>query len=269
MRFEVLGRLEVSGPGGRYAPSAPKQGILLTALLVNAGQMVPKERLIQEVWAGGPNPLRRPPTASLHVYVSQLRKFLQSASGGPDALQGCALVTHEPGYQLRLGGASLDLHEFQQAVRRGRKQLEAGSFQAAVESFENARSLYRGPLLEGLGQGPAVDATARWVEREHLECLELMIEAGISLGRHREMVNLLTSLIAQHPLREIFYRQLMLALYRSERRVEALAVYRTAHTTLRSDLGVEPSAALQDLHQAILTTDAAPELPETVATAAV
>ena len=261
MRFEVLGRLEVSGPGGRYAPSAPKQGILLTALLVNAGQMVPKERLIQEVWAGAPP---RRATASLHVYVSQLRKFLQSASGGPDALEGCALVTHEPGYQLRLGGASLDLHEFQQAVRRGRKQLGDGSFQAAVESFERARTLYRGPLVEGLGQGPAVDATARWVEREHLECLELMIEAGIALGRHREMVNLLTSLIAQHPLREIFYRQLMLALYRSERRVEALAVYRAARMTLRSDLGVEPSAALRDLHQAILSTDEVPELPVAV-----
>lgn len=256
MRFEVLGPLGVSGPGGRFAPSAPKQGILLTALLVSAGRMVPKERLIQEVWAGAPP---RRATASLHVYVSQLRKFLHSASGGSDA-EGCELVTHEPGYQLRLGGASLDLHEFQQAVRRGRRQLGDGSFEAAVRSFESARALYRGPLVEGLGQGPAVDSTARWVEREYLECLELMIEADIALGRHREMINLLTSLITRYPLREVFYRQLMLALYRSERRVEALAVYRAAHTALRSDLGVEPSAALRDLHQAILTTGGPPEL---------
>jgi DNA-binding SARP family transcriptional activator len=250
VRFAVLGPLEISGPTESFSPSAPKIGVLLTALLISADRLVSKDRLVAEIWGDAP-PQRA--TASLHVYLSRLRKFLGSPGDEGAAGNGSALITRGSDYMLRLGDADLDLNDFQEAIRRGRRQLDEGRCEDAVDSFEAALSLYRGPLIEGLGQGPAVSAMAARVERERLECLELMVEACIALGRHREMVNLLTSLTSRHPLRETFYQQLMLALYRSERRAEALQVYRLARTALRADLGVEPSQPLRELHQAILT----------------
>ncbi|WP_327292752.1 AfsR/SARP family transcriptional regulator [Streptomyces sp. NBC_01198] len=263
MRFEVLGPLQVCGPKGSFSPSAPKMEVLLTALLIRAGRLMSKEQLTVELW--GESPPRRA-AASLHVYVSQLRKFLNSAAGTQEgaAAAGCELVTRAPGYLLHIGERGLDLHDFQEAAQRGRRQLRSGRHEAAVTSFEAALSLYRGPLIEGLGEGPAVTGMATWVEQERLECLELMVEACIALGRHREMVNLLTSLTSRHPLRETFYRQLMLVLYRSERRAEALQVYRSARAVLRADLGLEPAQQLRDLHQAILSSDQALDVPTAV-----
>jgi DNA-binding SARP family transcriptional activator len=262
MRFEVLGPLQVTGPRGTFSPRAPKREVLLTALLIRTGRLVSKEQLTVELW--GESPPRRA-AASLHVYVSQLRKFLDSVAGVETSggaaesaeVASCALVTRAPGYLLHIGERDLDLHDFQEAARRGRQQLRAGRHESAVAAFETALTLYRGPLIEGLGEGPAVTGMATWVEQERLECLELMVEACIALGRHREMVNLLTSLTSRHPLRETFYRQLMLVLYRSERRAEALQVYRSARAVLRADLGLEPAQPLRDLHQAILSSDRA------------
>lgn len=102
---------------------------------------------------------------------------------------------------------------------------------------------------------------ATWVEEERLACPELSVDAGTALGRHREVISLLNTLTAEYPLRESFYRRLMLVLYRSERQAEALQVYRSAQPVLRSELGLEPCRSLRRLHQAILTSDRLLDLP--------
>jgi DNA-binding SARP family transcriptional activator len=83
----------------------------------------------------------------------------------------------------------------------------------------------------------------------------MCVEAGLTLGQHRELVGRLFSLTTEYPLRETFYRQLMLALYRSERQADALAVYRSARRTLQEQLGLEPGRALRELQRAILADD--------------
>jgi DNA-binding SARP family transcriptional activator len=83
----------------------------------------------------------------------------------------------------------------------------------------------------------------------------MYIESSLQLGKHREMVSELVALVAEHPLREAFCRQLMLALYRSERQADALQVYRATRDMLNQELGVEPGRALRQLQQAILTAD--------------
>ncbi|MER5757269.1 AfsR/SARP family transcriptional regulator [Streptomyces sp. NPDC002088] len=222
--------------------------MVLATLLVGAGRFINKEQLIGELWAGRPP---RRAAAAVHVYISQLRKFLVSAGD----IEGRAIVTRPAGYLLNFDGAALDLEDFRAAVRRGHAHQQAAEHEAALEEFESALSLVRGQVLDGLAEGPVLSSFAAWVEEERLQCLEESVEARAALGRHREVIGLLYGLIADYPLRESFYRQLMLVLYRSERQVEALQVYRTAQKVLRSELGLEPCRSLRRLHQAILTSD--------------
>ncbi len=249
MRYELLGPLRVSDGRKSHSLSAPKMEMTLATLLVRAERVTTKDQLITELW--GDQPPRRA-SAALHVYISQLRKFLSMAG----QVDGRVIVTKSSGYVLELDGAGYDVADFQRAVHQGRLFLRANRYQEALSQFEAALRLVRGPVLEHLVEGPVLGAFAAWVEEERLDCLELSIEARTALGRHREVIGLLTGLITQYPLRESFYRQLMLALYRSERQADALHVYRSAQRVLRTELGVQPCPALRRLHHAILTSDA-------------
>ncbi|MFD3533723.1 BTAD domain-containing putative transcriptional regulator [Streptomyces sp. NPDC058664] len=255
MRYELLGPLLVSDDtGAHHTLSAPKMELTLATLLLSAGRVTTKEQLVAELWSTAPP---RRASAAVHVYLSQLRKFLAAAGDH----EGGAVVTKPSGYVLRLDGAGFDVDDFQELMRAGRAQQHAGRYEEALEAFEGALLLVRGPVLDGTAEGPALSAFATWVEEERLDCLELSVEARTALGRHREVISLLTGLIAQYPLRESFYRQLMLVLYRSDRQAEALRVYRSAQRVLRSELGLEPCRSLRRLHQAILTSDRLLDLP--------
>jgi len=253
MRFELLGSLRVSGEKGDFTLSAPKIELLLATLLVSHGRVVSKEQLLMELW--GEHPPRQAPTA-LHVYISQLRKLLATAGARADII-----ITRSPGYHLKVQDGELDLNDFQSLSARGRTHLAAHRYEETITDLESALSLYRAPVLEGMGEGPILSGVATWAEEERLACQELSINAHIALGRHREVTGLLASLTTRYPLREEFYGQLMLALYRGERQVEALQVYQTARASLRAELDLEPSAALRKLHHAILASDRQLQLP--------
>ncbi|MFD5654860.1 BTAD domain-containing putative transcriptional regulator [Streptomyces sp. NPDC127039] len=254
MRYELLGPLQVTNGQDRFTLSAPKMETLLALLLTSAGQSVTKDQLITELW--GTRPPRRA-AAAVHVYISQLRKFLVRAGD----TERRAIATTPAGYLLRRGGAGLDVDDFQEAMRTGREHQHAGRHEQASRDFDRALALVRGPVLAGMAEGTALASFSTWVEEERLACLELLVDARTALGRHREMISLLSRLTAQYPLREAFYRQLMLVLYRSERQAEALQVYRSAQRVLRAELGLEPCRSLRRIHQAILTSDRHLDLP--------
>jgi DNA-binding SARP family transcriptional activator len=91
------------------------------------------------------------------------------------------------------------------------------------------------------------------LEETRLTVLERRIEADLRLGRHRELIGELKSLVAILPLHEWFYSRLMLSLYVSGRRCEALQVYQSLRLSLREELGLDPSPELQHLQRALLT----------------
>jgi DNA-binding SARP family transcriptional activator len=248
MRYELLGPLRVFNGTEIHTLSAPKMETTLATLLIRADRLVTKEQLTTELWGD-----RRPrgPSATLHVYISQLRKFLADAGDR----NGDAIVTKPSGYVLRLHGAGYDVADFQQAIEHGRMCLQPGRHEEALAHFEKAASLVRGLVVDGFTEGPILGSFASWVEEERLYCLELAIEARTALGQHREIIGLLNGLISEYPLRESFYRQLMLALYRSERQADALKVFRSAQRILKEELGVQPCKALRRLHQAILSSE--------------
>lgn len=248
MQFEVLGPLRVADGDREVFLRGRKTPVLLGLLLAKADQVVGTGEIVSEMWDGRPSE-RAVPT--LHVYVSQLRKIL----AGPGRKDG-GIVTRPPGYQLRLGPDDfLDLVVFSRLVEDGRRFARAGRDDKASTYFAQALDLWRGCVLHGLPKSRALSSIALGLEELRLECLELLVESELRLSRHREMVSSLFSLTVEHPFREAFHRQLMLALYRSERRADALLAYQSVRARLTTELGLEPGRPLRELHQAILLDD--------------
>ncbi|MCM2410721.1 MULTISPECIES: AfsR/SARP family transcriptional regulator [unclassified Streptomyces] len=254
MRYEILGTLRIRAARTDVAVNARNMEVALAALLIRAGEVVSTAQLANEIW--GERPPRRY-LAAIHVYISQLRKLLTAGGPGPSPI-----VTRSPGYLIGLGDEGrLDVDEFQRLIRRGRVLAREDRHQEALDIFETALGLWRGPALGDLRAGPIVDTFVTWAEEARLECAELRIDSALSLGRHRELIGPLHTLVGSHPLHEAFHRQLMMALYRSERQAEALHVYRSARRTINEELGIEPCRSLRDLHRAILQADRRLDVP--------
>ncbi|MFF4116813.1 AfsR/SARP family transcriptional regulator [Streptomyces sp. NPDC001714] len=246
MRYEILGPLRVTDDEEVVTVSARKMQVLLAALLIRSGEIVSCEQLIAEIWGDEPP---RQATAALYVYISQLRKTLERP-GGPRII-----VTRAPGYVIAPREGELDLQTFQHLVNQGRAAARAQHHADAVAHFNVALDMWRGPAPVDISSGPIITGFTAWLDQMRLECTEKLVQANLELGLHDELIPLLFALIAEHPLHEAFYRQLMLALYRSERRADALQVYRSARTVLHRELGLEPGRGLRELHQGILATD--------------
>jgi DNA-binding SARP family transcriptional activator len=246
MRFAILGPLRVDGPAGTIEIKAHKQRALLAVLLLSARDgAVAVDRLIDALWDQEP-----PPTAvkALQVSVSQLRRALGAET----------IVTQPSGYAVALAPDPLDLSRFEALVERSRHSPPEG----AVELLREALALFRGPPLADVQlYGPAAGEVARLADLR-LAALERRVDLELELlhGRHGELVTELETLTAEHPYRERFHAQLMLALYRAGRQADALDAYRRARAVLVDDLGLEPSPTLQRLEAAILAHDPALEV---------
>ncbi|MGW3150107.1 MULTISPECIES: AfsR/SARP family transcriptional regulator [Streptomyces] len=253
MRFRILGPMEIEGspgPGVSYTPRAAKLRVVLGALLVRSGEVVSVEALTDELWQDDPP---RTATTTLQVYISQLRKQLNTAQ---DGFGREALVTRQPGYVLRLEPDQLDLTRFEALHASGRQALEAGDFARASALQRQAIDLWRGPLLSDTPHGPALDAAAVRLEEAGVAALEQRVRADLELGRHRDLIAELQSVTTRYPLREEFHGHLMLALFRAGRQAEALHAFGQLRRTLVEELAIEPGPALQQLHRRILEGDA-------------
>jgi DNA-binding SARP family transcriptional activator len=244
MRYRLLGPVEVIGSDGQVvALSGERERTLLATLVLGAGQTVSVSRLIDALWGEQP-----PATAgnTLQVHVSNLRKKL-AAAGAADNLQSVP-----EGYALRMGPDEIDATEFARFVEGA-----TGEPSVVATRLQEALSLWRGPALADVRSDLLVGEKTR-LEELRLRALERRIDAELALGRHHEVVGELESLVHAHPLREGIRRQLMVALYRSGRQADALAVYRAGEEVLAEELGIDPGPELQALEVAILRRD--PEL---------
>jgi len=244
MEFRILGPLEVWDEGSEVSLAGPKPRALLAALLLHPNDVVPADRLIDELW-GEDSP--DDAAAALRVNVSRLRKTLPAD----------VLTTRSPGYVIRVEPGELDLHRFERLVDEGRSLLARGVAADASVRLRDALSLWRGPALADFAYESFAQAAIARLEEIRLVAVELRVDADLALGRHDEVVAELEALVAEHPLREHLRMYLMTALYRSGRQAEALDVYQEARRALVDELGIDPSAALQELERAILRQDPA------------
>ena len=239
MDFRLLGPLEVHENGESLRLGSPKQRALLALLLLRTNEVVSRDVAIDALWPEDP-PERA--VEALQVYVHGLRKAVGRER---IALRG-------NGYALRVERGELDLERAERLFTRGQAALAADNAGAAAEHFRTALELWHGEPLADV----AIESAERARLSElRLRVLELDAEARLVLGRHEDLVPELEGLVAEHPLRETFSRQLMLALYRAGRQADALDVFRTTRTLLRDELGLAPSPALAELERAILRQD--------------
>lgn len=239
-RFGLLGPLELYGAGRPVAIGGPQQRRLLAALLVQAGQVVPADRLVAVLWGDDP-----PPNAlgSLRTYVSRLRDAL---GGGRDLL-----VTRPPGYALRADPEQVDARRFERLLAdAGPTAAERPA--AALSMLDEALGLWRGPALAEFADDGFARPEALRLEQLRLTAIEARVEARLALGQHAAVTGELEAYIERHPYRERPRAQLMLALYRSGRQADALAAYQAFRELLANDLGLAPGPELRALERDVL-----------------
>lgn len=205
---------------------------MLAALAIDAGQVVPSDRLIERVW--GDNPPHRTAT-TLASYISRLRAALPGV-----------LKARSGGYLLDVDKSTVDVHRFRELARRNTDE------QALAEAAE----LWRGEALTGLS-GTWAEQTRDSLEQARLTAATDLVDARLKRGEGQRLVDELAERVEAHPLNERVAAQYMLALHRSGRTADALEHHRKLREALVEELGADPSHAVQDLHQRILNNDPA------------
>ncbi|WP_309117960.1 BTAD domain-containing putative transcriptional regulator [Saccharothrix sp.] len=240
MRFGVLGPVAAWRGDAAVRIGGPREKKLLAVLLLAHGRAVGLDRLITVMWDDEPPGTSR---AQVHNCAAALRRNL----GVPITWASAGLV---------LDADDVDAHRFQALVREADDLVAARRLTGAADRLRAALALWRGPALAGLG-GRVLAAEADRLEAQRLACLERRLDVDLELGRHRDLVGELTTLVAEHPLRESWHAKLMLALYRSGRRADALDAYQRAREVLADELGLAPGPALAELEVMVLRDDAA------------
>jgi DNA-binding SARP family transcriptional activator len=242
--FRILGALEIWDDGVALRVAGDRQRALLAILLLHEGVVVASDRLMDDLWGEA---LPGAGATALRVRVSQLRKALRD--------DGELLASRAHGYALCIEPGQLDLHRFERLVGEGERALSSDDPALASDRLRDALALWRGPPLADFTYAPFAQTAILRLQELRLAAVELQIEADLALGRHAAIVGELETLVADQPLRERFWTQLMLALYRSGRQAEALAAYRTARGRLVDEIGIEPGPQLQSLERRILAQD--------------
>ena len=243
-----MGSLEVVEHDRPLQLGSPRQQALLAVLLVHRGEPVSSDRLIDALWG------EEAPASAIKIvqgYVSNLRKVLGEG----------LLVTRGRGYLLQTRSGQIDLDRFESLVAEGQRALQHGDARTAATRLREALGLWRGPPLADFEYESFAQAEIARLDQSRLAALEERIDAELALGEHARLVGELEALVHEHPLRERFIGQLMLALYRSGRQADALESYRIARGRLVEELGLEPGRELQELERAILAQDPALEAP--------
>jgi len=243
--FRILGPLEAWTGQGWTAVPGPKPRSLLAALLLQPGELVSTDVLINEVWPEW-SPARAANLVS--VYVHQIRKLIGDTDGR-------VLVTRAPGYQVTLRPGELDAHRFSELTEAGRNALGQGDPGRAADLLDEALSLWRGRPLADVPDIHGIIAETFRLEESRLAALELRAEARLARGEHAPAIPELRRLVADWPLRENLWALLIRALTGAGRQAEALEAYGKARTAIADELGVDPGSGLQTLYHEILTAD--------------
>ncbi|MET0233814.1 MAG: BTAD domain-containing putative transcriptional regulator, partial [Kibdelosporangium sp.] len=240
-RVELLGPVRVMYAGNEVGLGPGRQRAVFAVLAMRAGQTVSRAELVEAVWG------RAAPASadgSVYTYVSGLRRALGEL--GRDLI-----VSAGNGYSLRVDPRLLDATLFEELCDQASVMAAKGDHRGVAAALGDALVLWRGEAFAGV-PGPFAEQERTRLEQAWLRAVETFAAARLELGAHVEVAAELETLIREHPLRESLRELLMIALSRSGRHAEALAVFADARATLSRELGTEPGAALRQVHAQVL-----------------
>ncbi|MFB6724787.1 BTAD domain-containing putative transcriptional regulator [Kribbella sp. NPDC056345] len=243
MEFRLLGTVQIWSGLEQMAVQRRQERLLLAVLLLEPGKAVSTERLMELLW---PDAMPTNPRRALQVYVSRLRTMLDvELTGGLD------------GYAIQAPPGSTDIEQFRTLVAQARRQDD---LEQRSKLLTDALALWRGPALADVTTEDVRERLCAGLEEERWAAEELRVSTELSLSHHQELLPRLADLTAAQPTRETFAAASMLALYRSGRQADALAVYTSLVRRLDEELGLEPGTEVRDLHVAILRQDSSLDL---------
>ncbi|MFF8832817.1 BTAD domain-containing putative transcriptional regulator [Streptomyces sp. NPDC015131] len=245
LRFRLFGPLQVTRGREVLELGPPKQRALLAVLLLRPGMETGVDQLTASLWG--------------EDYPAYAKNLIQKSVSGLRGLlaggeHGVRLEWSGGGYLLDTGGAYVDLYAYERLASAGIAAAREGEVLQAARLLEEARTMSTGPLAEGL-DGPMLERERLYRQERFLADMEVRAELELELGRHRNAVPYLYYAVHKYPFRERFVWLLMLALYRSDRGSEALAVYAGHRTRVVEELGAEPGPSLRSLQAQLLLQD--------------
>ncbi|MDO0923996.1 BTAD domain-containing putative transcriptional regulator [Streptomyces sp. TG1A-8] len=243
--FRMLGSLTVEVDGHRVTVAAPRQRVILAALLLNANRVVSVDRLEDFVWDNTP-PSSGP--AVIRTYVMRLRQALGSRAGA-------RIVTRAPGYLVEVDDQETDLGRFDSHRENASALAMAGDLAGASAELSTALSIWQQSPLQDVQSSTLRDIEVRHLEERYFQTLSWRLDLDMQLGRHTDLVPELWRLTRENPLHEGLAAKLMLALFRSGRQSDALNVFHQIRAALIEELATEPGTELQQMQQQILASE--------------
>jgi DNA-binding SARP family transcriptional activator/tetratricopeptide (TPR) repeat protein len=243
VELRLLGPVETVIDGEPVLLRRRQERLLLSILTLARGRFVPLEHLADLLWEQQPSRSRE----AIQAMVSHLRAAL-----GPAERHGVRLSARGGSYALKIDDNFVDVHRFRSLAERART---TASPRVRADLLGTALALWRGPALADAADDVQRVRLCGELDESHLTVREDWLQARLELSEHHELVAELTGLVGEHPLRERLAGQLMVALYRCERRADALGVYRDTRRRLVAQLGLEPGPDLGAIERAILTDD--------------
>jgi len=249
MDLRVLGAVEAWSGGVRLNLGSRKQRLVLAVLLLEANRLVPVDRLIDFVWGTAPPPSAR---GTVQALVSRLRAALRADGGDrPEIVHSGA------SYLLRADPFWIDVHRFGDLIARAR----AADDGMAIDLFGQALGLWRGDPLADVASAEVRERLCGGLSEARWSAVEDWLDVRMRLGESRQVLEELTRLVAENPMRQRLVGQLMLVLHQEGRTNDALQAYHALRAQLVADFGLDPPLRLRDLAAAILRAD--PDLTTT------
>lgn len=244
MRYAILGPVEAwHDDGNSLDVPRPRLRSLLVVLLVHGNKTLSTDRIIQLLWGSG-----APPDGhhAIHSYMSALRRLTMPSR---------VLASLRPGYRIEIKPGELDLDDFRMLLEGGKQNFTAGDFERARYMLMRACEVWRDVSLPDFPVSPPMLGIARRLIEELHMAEDLLVDAHLSTGRSGEVIPALMARTTERPGHERAWAQLMVALYQSDRRVQALDTYMLARRVLLEEFGTEPGETMRILHQGILHDD--------------
>ncbi|WP_216216814.1 AfsR/SARP family transcriptional regulator [Amycolatopsis aidingensis] len=217
--------------------------MLLATLALRVGKPVERDELITAIWPDDPPPSAQ---ATLRGYVKRLRRVLMTGAGEEIS----AVRATDGGYVLCLPEDNVDLVRFRRLVALAAVRRDV---YGELPLLQRALALWRGPAFVDVSSPALRPGVVNTLHEEYLRAREREVEIRLRLGQYGWLIPELAALVADNPLRETLWYQLVLALHLNGRQAEALAHYESLRELLADSLGTDPSPLMRDLHQRILS----------------